>query len=114
MFFLCEPICALDDPSIRRQPAECPDRGCTDQRRVIVETAASCFYQLRVARGGVADRDKHIAKKAVAAGALDGGSGKEFPERRIVERGEFGEPRRRQRLPRLKIGLARGPGKFVP
>ena len=94
------------------ETAERPHRGAANQRRGIAEQ--SLGFAGKACVSGIADRDQHVAQKAVAADALDRAFGEQRAEAGIVEPRQFGKLRRAQHLARLKLHLAAGLGEFVP
>jgi len=94
------------------ETAERPYRGAAYQRRGIAEQPLGLAGKAGIF--GIADRDQHVAQKAIAADALDRAFTEQRAEARVVEPRQFGERRRALRVTRGKLQLAAGLGEFVP
>src|SRR5260370_33383734 len=73
------------------ETAERPYRGAATQWRSIAEQSLGFAGEANVF--GIADRDQHVAQKAVAANALDCAFRKQRTEAGVVEPRQFGQLR---------------------
>ena len=96
----------------REEALQGPHRHRAHQSRAVAQTRFGGGGERGLA--GIADRDQHIAHKAITGDALDRRAAEQFAKRRIVQRGEIGKPRRAQLRPRREGDFARSLREFVP
>src|SRR4051812_49579618 len=80
-----------------------PHRGPAHQRALILQQSPRLVRQCRIT--GVADRDQHVAQKAVAADAFHRRFGEQRAKRSVVEPCELGKTWRAQSVTCGELGL---------